>query len=193
MGFLLGAYGKISAGLRKHRIQAEMMRVQAKVQRASRQVSNMEKQLQQQKKLELNNLTFMQNMAGSMLNTTAAGLTEGMTPELLAKFTGGAGWNSGSTLSDDEKIIYGNYQNLLTQLKTGNEMTASQLKQQIEDKYDSLEQIMLDPLKDEEEELKMEKMQLESQLELASQDYEECKKMEQDGAKEMKPNYTGQG
>ena len=39
----------------------------------------------------------------------------------------------------------------------------------------------------------MEKESLESQIQLAQQDYEACKEMEKAGAKSLVPNYTGQG
>ena len=52
---------------------------------------------------------------------------------------------------------------------------------------------MLEPLKDEEELLQTEKDSLESQLQIAKGDYESCKQMEQDGAKMLKPDYTGGG
>ena len=51
----------------------------------------------------------------------------------------------------------------------------------------------MEPLKDEEEMLQTEKDSLESQIQIAQQDYEACKKMEQADAKNLAPNYTGQG
>ena len=53
--------------------------------------------------------------------------------------------------------------------------------------------LMLEPLKMEEDSLQTEKDSLESQLQIAQQDYEACKKMEQADAKNLAPNYTGQG
>ena len=69
----------------------------------------------------------------------------------------------------------------------------SMQKQQIEEKYEALNDLWLEPLKMEEDSLQTEKDSLESQLQIAQQDYEACKKMEQADAKNLAPNYTGQG
>ena len=45
----------------------------------------------------------------------------------------------------------------------------------------------------ESENLECEKDTLESQLKIAEQDYEACKKMEDAGAKNLAPQYTSQG
>ena len=66
-------------------------------------------------------------------------------------------------------------------------------KQQIEEKYEAMNDFWLEPLKMEEDALQTEKDSLESQLQIAQQDYEACKKMEQADAKNLAPNYTGQG
>ena len=50
---------------------------------------------------------------------------------------------------------------------------------------------MLEPLKDEEDSLQLEKDTLESQIQVAKADYEACQKMEQADVKMLTPNYTG--
>ena len=72
-----------------------------------------------------------------------------------------------------------------------NDMMLAQQKQQIEDYFDNLKETQLEPLRDEEELLQSEKDSLESQIKIATQDYEACKEMEKDGAKQMKPDFTG--
>ena len=67
------------------------------------------------------------------------------------------------------------------------------MKQQVSNSYEALRETQLEPLKDEEELLQTEKDSLESQIQIAQQDYEACKKMEQADAKNLAPNYTGQG
>ena len=57
--------------------------------------------------------------------------------------------------------------------------------------FDMEREAQLEPLKAIQEELETEKDNLESRLELAKGQYEAKKKEEQDGAKNMVPDYTG--
>lgn len=65
------------------------------------------------------------------------------------------------------------------------------MKQQIEEQYEYMRDTMLEPLKDEEDSLQLEKDTLESQIQVAKADYETCQKMEQADVKMLTPNYTG--
>jgi hypothetical protein len=192
MGFLLGAFGKLAAGRRVRQLQAQMMRVQSRLRIATRQSATMSKMLETKKKMELNNLTAMSSMATTMMPGVLQS-NLGLTSDQMALFTGAGTLNSSNTMSDADKIAYGNYQNAMTQMKANNEMVITQMKQQIEDKYENLNETMLEPLKQEEDELQTEKDSLESQIQIAQADYEACKKMEQADAKNLAPNYTGQG
>ncbi len=193
MGFLLGAFGKLSAGRRMRQLQARMMRVQSRARRVTRDVEKMEKLLQRQEKSELNSLTMYSNAIynaaqQNLLQTNIQGF--GTIQELQGQ------WANGQI--DDkarEAMVAAQSQmsQMLAQSKAQNDMMAAQMKQQIEDKYEMLREQMLEPLKDEEEELQTEKDSLESQYEIAKNDYEACKKMEGADAKNLAPNYTGQG
>ena len=77
-------------------------------------------------------------------------------------------------------------------MKSQNDMYVANMKQQIQDQFEMMREQMLEPLKDEEETLMTEKDSLETQYQMAKEDYEACKKMEQADAKNMAPNYTGQ-
>jgi hypothetical protein len=192
MGFLLGAFGKLAAGRRVRQLQAQLMRVQSRLRIATRQSANMSKMLETQKKAELNNVTYMSNMANTLM------------PNLVRKncnidddtwnlFNGMGSFNSSdsnTTISDETKVQYGKYQNALSQMKANNEMYMTQWKQQIEDKYENLTETLLEPLKDEEDLLNTEKDSLESQIQIAQADYDACKKMEQADAKNLAPSYT---
>lgn len=163
MGFLLGAFGKLAAGRRVRQLQAQMMRVQSRLRRATRDVSEMEKQLQRQEKAQLNAVT-----------------AQGMMAKQCAL---------GQVLGGDQSA----FQALQQTIGAYNEQWISQMKQQISDNFEVLRETQLEPLKDEEEMLQTEKDSLESQIQIAQQDYEACKKMEQADAKNLAPNYTGQG
>ena len=89
------------------------------------------------------------------------------------------------------QIASSEYQQALSQVKAQNDIMLAQQKQQIEDYFDQLKETQLEPLKDEEDELKSEKESLESQILLAKNDYDACKEMEKDGSKQMKPDFTG--
>lgn len=189
MGFLLGAFGKLAAGRRVRDLQARMMRVQSRMRRATRQIESVSKMLETQKKAELNSLSVMSNCA----NMAMPGLFQQQYgPELYAKFMGMGGQQGG--LTDPAEIQkYGEFQMAQSQFKSRNELMITQMKQQIEEKYENLNDALLEPLKMEEDSLQTEKDSLESQIQIAQQDYEACKKMESADAKNLAPNYTGQG
>lgn len=201
MGFLLGAFGKLMAGRRVRDLQARMMRVQSKARRTTRQIEKMSKMLETQKKMELNSLAMQQQMAnsgmsGAILGTLAQNGVTSNNPNVMALLSGGADASSllNSTKIDaNDQAFIGQYTQLKTQMSSSNEMILAQLKNQIEEKYENMNDIMLEPLKMEEDSLQTEKDSLESQLQIAQADYEACKKMEQADAKNLAPNYTGQG
>lgn len=200
MGFLLGAFGKLMAGRRVRDLQARMMRVQSKTRRVTRQVEQMSKMLETQKKLELNSLSMQQqygNMA--MPDIIKSYLKQGglspSNPQVESMMTGGADLssmlNQPGTISDQDKQWMAQYSNMKTQIAGQNEMLLTQMKSQIEEKYENMNDIMLEPLKMEEDSLQTEKDSLESQIQIAQADYEACKKMEQADAKNLAPSYTG--
>lgn len=147
--------------------------------------------IETQKKLELNNLTAQASFANANMNGLIAQQLS-LTPEQLNLFSGGAGLN-GSNMDDATRALYGQFTGMQTNLKAGNEMTLAQLKNQIEEKYENMNDFLLEPLKQESDSLQTEKDSLESQIQIAQADYDACKKMESSDAKNLAPNYTGQG
>ena len=182
MGFLLGAFGKLQAGRRMRDLQARLMRVSTKMRRAQRSVDKITKSLDFQKKTEMNGLTMFQQM-------TKLGIQN----NLATQYPGLAGITSDSQLTADQQKEWGQYQQQLSMANAQAEFMVSMMKQQLEEKYESMNDMLLEPLKMEEESLQTEKDTLESQLQIAQADYEACKKMEQADAKNLAPNYTGQG
>lgn len=148
----------------------------------------MSKMLESQKKFELNSLTMQNSMMSSMMMGTVQGQL-GLTAEQMAAFTGAG--TSGVDAADKGK--YFDFQQAQTEYRTRQEMWVTQMKQSIEDRYENLNDVLLEPLKQEEDSLQTEKDSLESQVQIAQADYEACKKMEQADAKNLAPNYTGQG
>ena len=188
MGFLLGAFGKLAAGSRYRSLQARLMRVQSRLRRATRDVADMERMLDRQKKAELNSLTLSSNTMKELAQSTLYGSC-GMAA-IMGKL-GNVGAIDTSGLSAEEKLSLNQYQQGMQQASYNTEQYVAMMKQQIEDKYEYLHDTQLEPLKDEEDSLQLEKDTLESQLQIAKADYKACQKMEQADAQMMKPNYTG--
>lgn len=79
-------------------------------------------------------------------------------------------------------------------MATGNlQQNMAMQQQMMAEQFDIMRDAQLEPLKAIQEQLETEKDNLESRLELAKGQYEAKKKEEQDGAKNMVPEYTGQG
>ena len=79
-------------------------------------------------------------------------------------------------------------------MATGNlQQNMAMQQQMMAEQFDIMRDAQLEPLKAIQEQLETEKDNLESRLELAKGQYEAKKKEEQDGAKNMVPDYTGQG
>ena len=190
MGFLLGAFGKMSAGRLKHQLQAKQMRIQSKLNRATRQANNMEKQLESQKKMYLNSLTFQKNFAD--MGISLAAKSQFGDDAVNAYLAGGLN----ATMigdNDDLRKKVAAAADFITQSKGYNEMNIAQQKQMIEDKFNNMKDMILEPLRMEEESLKDELEQCKTEFQLADEHYKACQEMEKDGAKEMKPQYTAGG
>ena len=181
MGFLLGAFGKLQAGRRARDLQARLMRVSTQHRRAQRQVAEMTKALNNQKQAETN-----------AMNMYTQWLKMGVQSQLQATFPA-MGGNNGTAMTEEQQQQFSQYQYALQMGNARAEMMTSMMKQQIEEKYETMNDMMLEPLKMEEESLAMEKDSLETQLKIAEADYKACKEMEAADAKNLAPNYTGGG
>jgi len=194
MGFLLGAYGKLAAGSRYRSLQARMMRIQSKIRRATRDVANMEKMIDRQQKSMEQQLTLQNTMSKQMyqnqmlssMSTSpeyAAALkklqTEGLSNEERSA--------AAATVSQAQQM----FSSQVSQMSSYADTQTAMSKQQIEDQIEMMREAMLEPLKDEEDSLQLEKDTLESQIQVAKADYEACQKMEQADVKMLTPNYTG--
>ncbi len=202
MGFLLGAYGKLAAGSRYRSLQARMMRIQSKIRRATRDVANMEKMIDRQQKsmeqqLTLQNTVAKQTAQQVIMGTVMGGADILKAQEDLAK---------ASVVGEDGKMVDPKLAATLSQQISSKQQEASQYisqmnaqadtqlalnKQQIENQIEMMRDQWLEPLKDEEDSLQLEKDTLESQIQVAKADYEACQKMEQADVKMLTPNYTG--
>ncbi len=204
MGFLLGAYGKLAAGSRYRSLQARMMRIQSKLRRATRDVANMEKMLDRNMKRELQDLTNNGNATKglyqqSMYNALGQSKEFSDAQAIIAQYQkdvkeGGKSNITSEQVAAQSQIISNAMNTMNQQLSTSTAQVDQQMafmKSQIENKYEMMRDQFLEPLKDEEDSLQLEKDTLESQIQVAKADYEACQKMEQADVKMLTPNYTG--
>lgn len=106
--------------------------------------------LETQKKAELNGLQAMGTMAnasmgGAIFNFLKQG---GMNIDQnkFMQMQSGMQFNTAG-MTDDDRAVYGAFQNAQTQMKANNELLMTQMKQQIEEKYENLNDALLEPLK----------------------------------------------
>lgn len=191
MGFLLGAFGKLAAGQRYRLLQARMMRIQSRLRRATRDAADMEKMINRQEKAALNSLTVQSNSALTIAKNGALAsiFSQAGAQELMNKAQ-----SNPVGMTQEETQKYNGMMSQVSQLQTNMsavcETNTAYTKQQIQDYFEQLRDMQLEPLKDEEDLLQSEKDSLESQLQTAKTDYEACQKMEQSDAKMLAPNYT---
>lgn len=196
MGFLLGAYGKLAAGSRYRSLQARMMRIQSKLRRVTRDVASMEKMIDYKQKSMTQELT-MQNTMGKqyyqqMMNTAMAG-TAGYTEALQTMQNKDASADDMTKAAQLVSSVQQQFSSKISSMSAACDTQTALNKQQVENYIEQLRDQLLEPLKDQEDSLQLEKDTLESQIQVAQQDYQACQKMEQQDAKMLAPNYTGSG
>ena len=179
MGFLMGAYGKLMAGQRMRSIQFQLTTVQSRLRRITREIGDKEKLYQSQ---ERNMKTQMQNqmqaymykqlgLDPTMINQ---GLFSSMDDNTATSIFGNVNQTAFATAMQQAQLIYSASQSMWQSM------------------FEMKKQADLQALKDVEEDLQIEKDNLESQLKIAQADYEANKEMEKQGAQNLKPDYTGQ-
>ena len=195
MGFLLGAWGKLAAGSRYRSLQARMMRIQSRLRRATRDVANMEKMIDRQQKSMEQSLTLQNNQQKQWYQGIMTTAMEGGTDYKAAV----EAMKNPQSLSNEDVQKYSTvisqtqakFNSQISSMNSYCDTQTAMSKQQIENYIESLRDTMLEPLKDEEDSLQLEKDTLESQIQVAKADYEACQKMEQSDIKMLAPNYTG--
>lgn len=205
MGFLLGAFGKQMAGKRLRALQARMMNVQSRLRRATRDIEQMEKFWSRVEKDNKNmmtlamqsaNIGIQQNLQSSVFNNIANEVGTKLSADKLDLLRKG----NLSVLSELGSTEAQQYTEMLTNNRTQStyvqQALQAAMQQQMamqENMIEAVKEAQLMPLKDLEDDLQTEKDSLESQIQLAQADYDGCKEMEKAGAKNMVPQYTGQG
>ena len=203
MGFLLGAFGKLMAGKRVRQLQARMVNVQSQLRRASRDIANMEKMINAQQRQVTNSMRMYSSMQmmgmQSGVNTQLATLQNDIFSDFWNKYGKDSNkWNAeaqklyASKTSEYQmqaSIINNNMGAMQQMLQT----SMMQQQQQVENYVEMLKETQLEPLKDLEEDLTVEKESLETEIQLAQNDYKGMQEMEKASAENLVPRYTGQG
>ncbi len=203
MGFLIGAFGKLMAGKRVRQLQARMVNVQSQLRRASRDIANMEKMINAQQRQVTNSMRMYSSMQmmgmQSGVNTQLATLQNDIFSDFWNKYGKDSNkWNAeaqklyASKTSEYQmqaSIINNNMGAMQQMLQT----SMMQQQQQVENYVEMLKETQLEPLKDLEEDLTVEKESLETEIQLAQNDYKGMQEMEKASAENLVPRYTGQG
>lgn len=177
MGFLMGAYGKLMAGKYLRNLQYEQTQIQSQLRRVTKQVANMQKMFDTQKR-NIQNQMQAQYSNYSMQLMSGLGMADAANGFLNGQANGGV----------DQRTMYAyNQQQMQMQ------MQYAQAKSYFENMFEMKQESMLQPLKDLEEDLQTRKDSLDSQIKIATQEYEAHKEEEKAGAQSLKPDMTGQG
>lgn len=170
MGFLTGAFLKMYTTRMRIQLQHQLTTVTMRQNRITKQIGDMEKKITQMKQAA----TMGVSSSMQMSNAAAA--------SIFQQAAAGADTNAMTTANVD-------YQNTLAM----NAMNAQMSKSMIEQYYDQMSEAQLEPLKNMEEQLAMEKANLESRIKLIEGQEQASREMEKSSQKDFVPEYTGGG
>lgn len=180
MGFLTGAFLKSYSAVQRIRLQNQLTSVTLRMQRVNRRSNDVQKQISQMKNAQTMNLKSMQ----SVWNQGAYAAYQSSMSAI----------NGDTTLSDQQKMAeMQKAQSIFTMAQQQNALQASQQQAQIENSIQEFEEAQLEPLKNEEEALTLEKNAIESQIKLIEGQEQAASQMEKSSQKDFVPEYTGGG
>jgi hypothetical protein len=204
MGFLTGAYGKLMAGRHYRQLQNRLTDVMRQLRHATRDAGNMEKSLQKQQRMAENGMrqqaAGQQQYYGSVFSQMQMGVMQkyggGIDPQQMAKIIDGgdkAAITAAYQASQANPMMQ-NMQNWINQQQSMYQQQAQMQVQtqqaNIQNEFEMMREMMLQPLKDLEEDLTTEKESIESQLQIAKAEYDAKKQEEKEDAKNLAPSYT---
>ena len=197
MGFLMGAFGKLMAGKRLRNLQFKLTQVTQQHSRITKQIALFEKQQQSNRKMIQAGMQFQMQSGNSIDMATVLGVdtSEYLNPDKTVKDLTGLQNACGAALQSftGDSTLYAGKMQQIAYNQQGRQMQFAMATQMWDQLFEMQSESMLQPLKDAEESLQTEKDSLESQIKIAEADYEAQKKQEDAGAKNIAPNYTGQG
>ncbi|MBS5803003.1 MAG: hypothetical protein KIC80_08355 [Brachyspira sp.] len=170
MGFLTGAFLKMYTTRMRIQLQHQLTTVTMRQNRITKQIGDMEKKITQMKQ------------AATMGVSSSMQMSNAQAASIFQQAAAGADTNAMTTANV-------NYQNTLAM----NAMNAQMSKSMIEQYYDQMSEAQLEPLKNMEEQLAMEKANLESRIKLIEGQEQASREMEKSSQKDFVPEYTGGG
>lgn len=176
MGFLIGAYGKLMAGKRLRSLQYKLTTVTSRLNRATKDVERAEKMF----------TSMQKNVKANMQSQMYALYQNDPVYQQMMQLQQTGSYFDANKIDKDLLNGFTTNQNAI-------QMQFAQASALWENVFEMQKESMLEPLKDLEDSLQTEKDSLESQIKIAQADYDSMKEMEKAGAKEIAPDYTGQG
>lgn len=204
MGFLSGAYGKLMAGKLVRDIQYRLTGVQSRLRRVSREIGQKQQMYQAQERnmrqLMQSQMQYMQwggvqnvlnngGIPGVQLSTEQLQQLQALAGVSLGAVSGGAAAAGSLQLGSFDTTVT----TLFSQIQQKAQMQYANAQAVWQNISEMQREADVQALKDLEDELQVEKDNLESQLQIAKAEYDAKKEEEKDGAKNLKPDYTGQG
>lgn len=174
MGFFTGAYLKIMTGKMKRQLQNRLVQVTMQMNRVTKQIGDMEKQLQNQENM-------MKNYA-----------KQSMSNSIFSYMQGGVDYSSCKTEADKQAKLQ-EFQYSYQQRQAYAQAQFNYQSDMLTAQFDMYREAQLEPLKNQEDSLATEKATLETRIQTLSDQEKAAQDMEKQGAKDMAPNYTGQG
>ena len=170
MGFLTGEFLKMYTTRMRIQLQHQLTTITMRQNRITKQIGDMEKKLTQMKQAA----TMGVSASMQMQNAEAASI-----------------FQQASASGDTNAMTQANvqYQNAMAL----NAMNAQMSKSMIEQQYEQMSEAQLEPLKNMEEQLAMEKANLESRIKLIEGQEQASREMEKSSQKDFVPEYTGGG
>lgn len=170
MGFLTGAFLKMYTTRMRLQLQHQLTSVTLRQNRITKQIGDMEKKITQMKQAEAMGVSaYTQTQNANMMNSIFGNIDK----------------------NDTNAMTQANvqYQNMMA----SSAMNAQLSKNFIEQRYEQISEDQLEPLKNMEEQLAMEKANLESRIKLIEGQEEASRQMEKSSQKDFVPEYTGGG
>ena len=192
MGFFTGAYLKIMTGKMKRQLQNRLVQVTMQMNRVTKQIGDMEKQLQNQENsmknaVRYNTSIFMVQQMNKM------GMGSGL-EAIFGSAVGQADADAAAkmkSMSDAERMQY--QQMAYQQAQSMAQQQSAMNQEYITQMMDMYREAQLEPLKNMEDSLATEKATLETRIQTLTDQEKAAQEMEKQGAKDMAPDYTGQG
>lgn len=180
MGFLTGAFLKIYSAKQRLNLQHRLTSVTMQLQRAQRQSGDIQKRLTQMKQMQSMNMKAMQTY-----------MMRGASAEMNSIFDS---IKNNTSLSDADRSAQLMQANSTFSMKQQDiALQFSQQQAQQEMAMQEFEEAQLEPLKNLEESLTIEKNNIESQLKLVEGQEKAAADMEKSSQKDFTPEYTGGG